>query len=390
MVGLANLHAMGIAPPKVELKDQTKPTPLILNEQGHTVDATGKEIELTHRMPTLKANIRAVKAEQFKQQLKEKPSEDMESNTFCDPRVAIAPSQRQRRTFKFHDKGKFEKIAQRLRTKAQLEKLQAEISQAARKTGIHTSTRLALIAPKKELKEGDIPEIEWWDSYIILNGFDLSEQNPKREDYFGITNLVEHPAQLNPPVDNDTPVTLGVYLTKKEQKKLRRQTRREAQKELQEKVGLGLMPPPEPKVRISNLIVRNLSNPAKKFKIEANAGQLYLTGMVVLHKDVNVVVVEGGPKSQKKCKRLMLHRIKWDEQTSNTKGDDEEESDEEAMKKTNKCVLVWEGTAKDRSFGDMKFKQCPTENMAREHFKKHGAEHCWDLALSESVLESTD
>ena len=56
---------------------------------------------------------------------------------------------------------------------AQLEKLQAEISQAARKTGIHTSTRLALIAPKKELKEGDIPEIEWWDSYIIPNGFDL-------------------------------------------------------------------------------------------------------------------------------------------------------------------------------------------------------------------------
>ncbi|KAK2495318.1 hypothetical protein MC885_016170 [Smutsia gigantea] len=441
MVGLANLHAMGIAPPKVELKDQTKPTPLILDEQGRTVDATGKEIELTHRMPTLKANIRAVKREQFKQQLKEKPSEDMESNTFFDPRVSIAPSQRQRRTFKFHDKGKFEKIAQRLRTKAQLEKLQAEISQAARKTGIHTSTRLALIAPKKELKEGDIPEIEWWDSYIIPNGFDLIS------------------------IDSDTPVTLGVYLTKKEQKKLRRQTRREAQKELQEKVRLGLMPPPEPKVRISNLMrvlgteavqdptkveahvraqmakrqkaheeanaarkltaeqrkvkkikklkedisqgvhisvyrVRNLSNPAKKFKIEANAGQLYLTGVVVLHKDVNVVVVEGGPKAQKKFKRLMLHRIKWDEQTSNTKGDeqdlailsfpDDEESDEEAVKKTNKCVLVWEGTAKDRSFGEMKFKQCPTENMAREHFKKHGAEHYWDLALSESVLESTD
>ncbi|XP_028910955.1 U4/U6 small nuclear ribonucleoprotein Prp3 isoform X1 [Ornithorhynchus anatinus] len=478
MVGLANLHAMGIAPPsgwcqilpshppvslrkgvpshrKVELKDQTKPTPLILDEQGRTVDASGKEVELTHRMPTLKANIRAVKREQFKQQLKEKPSEDLEANTFFDPRVSSAPSQRQKRTFKFHDKGKFEKIAQRLRTKAQLEKLQAEISQAARKTGIHTSTKLALIAPKKELKEGDIPEIEWWDSYIIPNGFDLSNEAPKKEEYFGITNLVEHPAQLNPPVDSDTPVTLGVYLTKREQKKLRRQTRREAQKELQEKVRLGLMPPPEPKVRISNLMrvlgteavqdptkveahvraqmakrqkaheeanaarkltaeqrkvkkikklkedvsqgvhvsvyrVRNLSNPAKKFKIEANAGQLYLSGVVVLHKDVNVVVVEGGPKAQKKFKRLMLHRIKWDEQTPNTKGDDEDESDEEAVKKTNRCALVWEGTAKERSFGEMKFKQCPTENMAREHFKKHGAEHYWDLALSESVLESTD
>ncbi|NXV37130.1 PRPF3 protein, partial [Rissa tridactyla] len=449
MVGLANLHAMGIAPPKVELKDQTKPTPLILDEQGRTVDATGKEIELTHRMPTLKANIRAVKREQFKQQLKEKPSEDMESNTYFDPRVSITPAQRQKRTFKFHEKGKFEKIAQRLRTKAQLEKLQAEISQAARKTGIHTSTKLALITPKKELKEGEIPEIEWWDSYIIPNGLDLKGgTSSKRDEYFGITNLVEHPAQLNPPgtapilVDfavkletkylvgkpacnwcpagashSSSPVSLAVRISNlmrvlgteavqdptkveahvraqmaKRQKaheeanaarKLTAEQRKAKKvKKLKEDVSQG--------VHIAVYRVRNLSNPAKKFKIEANAGQLYLTGVVVLHKDVNVVVVEGGPKAQKKFKRLMLHRIKWDEQTSNTKGEDDDESDEESVKKTNKCSLVWEGTAKDRSFGEMKFKQCPTENMAREHFKKHGAEHYWDLALSESVLESTD
>ncbi|NXB09264.1 PRPF3 protein, partial [Cnemophilus loriae] len=365
----------------------------------------------------------------------------VESKTYFDPQVSITPAQQQKRTFKFHEKGKFEKIAQRLRTKAQLEKLQAEISQAARKTGIHTSTKLALITPKKELKEGEIPEIEWWDSYIIPNSLDLKgELTSKRDEYFGITNLVEHPAQLNPPVDSDMPMTLDMYLTKTEQKKLQRQMQREAQKELQEKVRLGLMPPPEPKVKISNLMqvlgteavqdptkveahiraqmakrqkaheeanaarklgaehrkakkvkklkedvsqgvhisvyrVRNLSNPAKKLKIEANAGQLYLTGVVVLHKDVNVVVVvEGGPKAQKKFKpqkkfkRLMLHQIKWDEQMSNAKGEDDNESDEESIKKTDKCSLVWEGMAKDRSFGKMKFKQCPTENMAREHF----------------------
>uniref|UniRef100_A0A4W3GBG9 Pre-mRNA-splicing factor 3 domain-containing protein n=1 Tax=Callorhinchus milii TaxID=7868 RepID=A0A4W3GBG9_CALMI len=65
--------------------------------------------------------------------------------------------------------------------------------------------------------------------------------------YHGITNLVEHPTQISPPVDTDNPVTLGIYLTKKEQKKLRRQTRREGLKEMQEKIRLGLMPPPEPK-----------------------------------------------------------------------------------------------------------------------------------------------
>lgn len=52
--------------------------------------------------------------------------------------------------------------------------------------------------------------------------------------------------------------------------------------------------------------------------------------------------------------------------------------------------FVVQGTAKERSYGDMKFKQCPTESMAREHFKKHGTEHYWDLALSLSVLETSD
>lgn len=43
--------------------------------------------------------------------------------------------------------------------------------------------------------------------------------------------------------------------------------------------------------------IRNLQNPAKKFKVEANASQLYLTGTVVLHRDVNLVVVEGGERN---------------------------------------------------------------------------------------------
>lgn len=60
-------------------------------------------------------------------------------------------------------------------------------------------------------------------------------------------------------VDTNKQVTLGVYLTKKEQKKLRRQTRREAQKEVQEKVRLGLMPPPEPK-GTPRLMIRSCSH----------------------------------------------------------------------------------------------------------------------------------
>ena len=46
--------------------------------------------------------------------------------------------------------GKFIKLGQTLRFKAQLEKLQSEIASSARKTGISSATKLALIAPTTE------------------------------------------------------------------------------------------------------------------------------------------------------------------------------------------------------------------------------------------------
>ena len=50
--------------------------------------------------------------------------------------------------------------------------------------------------------------------------------------------------------DPNKDVKIAVMLTKKERKKLRRQTRLEAQKDENEKIRLGLIPPPEPKGEI--------------------------------------------------------------------------------------------------------------------------------------------
>ena len=52
-----------------------RPTPLILDSEGRTVDAAGRAIQLSQRQPTLKANIRAQKRAQFKQIVQEKPKE---------------------------------------------------------------------------------------------------------------------------------------------------------------------------------------------------------------------------------------------------------------------------------------------------------------------------
>ena len=64
--------------------------------------------------------------------------------------------------------------------------------------------------------------------------------------------------------------------------------------------------------------------------METNAKQLFLTGCVVMYRDMNVVVVEGGPKQQKKYNKLMMHRIKWSEEilpSTNT---------------SNSCSLIWQ------------------------------------------------
>lgn len=424
-----------------------KPTPLILDESGRTVDITGKEVQLTQVVPTLKANIRAKKREEFRAQLQEsKGPEEIQDTHFFDNRIGVKPAMRGKRALKFHEPGKFQQLAERIRMKTQLEKLQNEISQIARKTGISSATKLALIAPKTEALSEDVPNVEWWDSVILTAGYP-SENEPTTIKSSTITNLVEHPTQMRPPTDPLKPIYMPVFLTKKERKKLRRQNRRETWKEEQEKIRLGLEPPPEPKLRISNLMrvlgteavqdptkieahvrqqmakrlkahedanaarrltadqrrekkarklkedtslgvyvsvyrIRDLlNNASKKFKVETNAKQLYLTGCVMLFRDCNVIVVEGGAKQQAKYKRLMMRRIKWEEDIV---------KDNDGNDVPNRCVLVWEGTTKQRHFGEIKFKVCPIEKMAREHFKKHQVEHYWDLAYSGAVLDNTD
>lgn len=450
----------------------TGPAPLILDREGRTVDTSGKRVQLTHVAPTLKANIRAKRREEFRAQLSGTVPEPAVDAPWHDPRVGAKPPTRGKRALRFHEPGKFTQMAERLRMKAQLEKLQNEISQIARKTGISSATKLALLAA--DVPDSDrVPDIEWWDSVILMTPEEREAQRKRTQhvtdtqtdmqtdsarveacnvgaddivdnlNEAAITNLVEHPQQLRPPTEPLKPTYMPVFLTKKERKKLRRQSRREAWKEEQEKVRLGLEAPPEPKLRISNLMralgteavqdptaieakvreqiakrqkthldanqARALTKDQKrdkidrkiredtsmsvhvavyrvkdlfecasaKFKVEVNAQQLHMTGVVLLHRGCCVVVVEGGPKQSAKYKRLMLHRIKWEEEMV---------KDADGQQTGNTCSLVWEGTVAKRAFGDIKFKVMPTEKQARELFQKHGVEHYWDLAYSGAVL----
>lgn len=82
-------------------------------------------------------------------------------------------------------------------SQAQLEKLQKQIAAVAKKTGISSATKLALIAPTKDIQEGQVPDVEWWDQVILKEG--KYSDSMMVEGLQGITQLVEHPVQKHPP-----------------------------------------------------------------------------------------------------------------------------------------------------------------------------------------------
>ena len=65
--------------------------------------------------------------------------------------------------------GKYIIEGQMLRAKAQLDQLHSNIASVARKTGISSATKLALLGPSREGREEDIPLVEWWDAAILPN-----------------------------------------------------------------------------------------------------------------------------------------------------------------------------------------------------------------------------
>ena len=70
-----------------------------------------------------------------------------------------------------------------------------------------------------------------------------------------------------------------------------------------------------------------------------------LPGTVLITKELVLVITEGGPKSQKKFKRLMMHRIKWEEDTAQGRRQDKidkKKHEYNVDKQMNQCQLVWE------------------------------------------------
>ncbi|AAS52451.2 AEL234Cp [Eremothecium gossypii ATCC 10895] len=115
-----------------------------------------------------------------------------------------------------------------------------------------------------------LPSIEWWDtkfcdgsqpaahakytaSYADLED-DSDCSDDEQEDERPSIRFVKHPLPFQPSVTAAATIVPKIYLTKHEQRKVRRNQRKTARQMAEERIRLGLEPRPPPKVRLNNMM----------------------------------------------------------------------------------------------------------------------------------------
>ena len=165
----------------------------------------------------------------------------------------------------------------------------------------------------------------------------------------------------------------------------RNQDRKLTPEERKEKTKKKLQEDTSKQVHVAVYCIRDLSNPKHKYKVDVNAKQNYLTGVCIVHPQLTLVVVEGGPKGLNRYKKLMLNRIKWDESLEDEEDSEGEEggaSHGSGKNSDNFCGLVWEGTQLRRHFDDFKTMQQPSLERARKVLLNKNVAHYWDMGFT--------
>ena len=274
----------------------------------------------------------------------------------------------------------------------------------------------------------------------------LTEDKLKMEK---MTIYVEHPRPIEPPAEPAPPPPQPLKLTKKEQKKLRTQRRLAREKDKQEMIRQGLIEPPKPKVKLSNLMKvlgsEATQDPTKlEMEIRSAAAEREQA-----HVDRNIArKLTPAERREKKERKLfddpntvetivsvyrindLSHpktRFKVDVNAQENRltgcavisegisvvvveggiksikrygklmlnrinwaeavKEEDEDGDEDEEKPPNKCVLVWQGSVAKSSFSRFFIHECITEAAAKKVFADAGVAHYWDLAVNFSEKE---
>eukprot|EP00933_Yihiella_yeosuensis_P047121 TRINITY_DN42806_c0_g1_i1.p1 TRINITY_DN42806_c0_g1~~TRINITY_DN42806_c0_g1_i1.p1 ORF type:complete len:565 (-),score=206.72 TRINITY_DN42806_c0_g1_i1:138-1832(-) len=242
---------------------------LILDEFGRELDEEGNVVPMKPQVvSTLKVNINREKEARLKKILGLKKEGSGEKDYFDPSLKTTAKFERaKRRSFKFIDEGDLVKKEQKLVKKIQekalgidAKKKEAEKEKEAEKKKAEAEKEddkkaepVKKIEPKVMRRE-PIPDVEWWDMPF------LKEDEYGQKKAYGevnvdkITPYVEHPIPIRITTEKEVPEAAMMHLTPKERKKLRRLKRQERTQEIRDKIKMGILQPPPPKVKMSNLM----------------------------------------------------------------------------------------------------------------------------------------
>lgn len=353
--------------------------------------------------------------------------------------------------FQFIEEGKLSRQAELQRIKnqfgeAQAKELKVKQAQLAKaKAEVDMNPNLIEVAPgrpPKQKQKEEIPEIEPWDAKILLSttydDFSMEKVNMEK-----ITIYVEHPEPLEPPAEPAPPPPQPLKLTKKEQKKLRTQRRLAKEKDRQEMIRQGLLEPPKPKVKMSNLMkvlgaeatqdptrmeleIRTAAAEREQAHVDRNIARKLtpserrekkerklfedpntLETIVCVYRmrdlshpqtrfkvDVNAqenrltgaaVIADGisvvvVEGGKKSIKRY--NKLMLNRIDWAAAVDDDDDADEESDKPVNSCALVWQGSVAKPCFTRFSVHNCRSEAAAKKVFADASVPHYWDLAVN--------
>jgi len=239
---------------------------LILDEFGRELDEEGNVVPMRPQVvSTLKVNINREKEARLKKILGLK-KEGGEEQSWTDNSLKVVTrfERQKRKTFRFIDEGALVKQEQKMVKKLQEKAL--GIDKEKDKKGKKEEEKkkpdpdeeepkdigVKKIEPKI-LRREPIPDVEWWDM-PFLREIDGQKKAYTEVNVEKITPYIEHPIPIKITAEKEVAEAPMMHLTPKERKKLRRLKRQERTQEIRDKIKMGILQPPPPKVKMSNLM----------------------------------------------------------------------------------------------------------------------------------------
>ncbi|CAJ1372035.1 unnamed protein product [Effrenium voratum] len=241
---------------------------LILDEFGRELDEDGQVVPMKPQVvSTLKVNINREKEARLKKILGLK-KEGLGDSGYFDATLKTKDrfDRQKRRSFRFIEEGELVKKEQKMIKKVQEKALgidkkddkkkkeeEQQKKQEKKQEEEEKEQPVKKIEPKV-LRREPIPEVEWWDIPFLKEDQYGQKKAYTEVSVEKITPYVEHPIPIKITTEKEAPEAAMMHLTPKERKKLRRLKRQERTQEIRDKIKMGILQPPPPKVKMANLM----------------------------------------------------------------------------------------------------------------------------------------